>query len=754
METTIEKRMRKRMALITNEKNRTIKNQIGTITSAKSFDELKDEREAALGRERRDAPEDERDGVYDSSIKADCISELRRRRIHEMTYHRPYPFNSGKKKHSFWQIEDQLHRPNVLLSPSFSESDNVSSKNKLESSLKKNDGMLPVLLKKSTARVLWKDEASTIQNNSDTLTSFRSDIEGVLTDNSVEIKNGMDDEEDEIMTPVRFKKFLSIEREGEGPGEIYLARSPVTEETVTEISAATQALSSFVTSAVAVMKEAQTPEKSDNVTYRKNRQRFEPPGFRTEDQNEVSVKEQVYQGTEYALQLFKDTAMAMTGTPANKVTTKVPTPQTTHTVDSITEEAELMVTKLGLGENKDQIVDTVADFSLWPSLFVDADMGFGSSPSHPLGLDNKAMLEALVQGGALQRELDGKNVLKLFVDMYQKNTFEKIVHALKELKGLQGLIICRGLDKTRATYRSSQEIAFLFNSTRFIQQLDSVTLLNFDSNSMSNVAMMIHGQPLLYRLQIQLADGTLNGEILGVIATAPRLTHVSFDIKESCSLGTLMNSKTLESVCVNSRYIELRKSHIRTLIYSLQTNFTLTTLDLGPPISVEQFKTLCFALRQNFRLESLRVNVDVKSQEESNIVAYELADLFRENNFLLNVWNYSHQFCDISAVNKREIFDALQSNKTMQEFKFFSEDIGDWKNPTTIVGEDIDLNASRVSTVVDESPQKENFMPYFEVDCAALSPPFDCTNVRVMREKFQSWANKHSMHVGDKRMEL
>ena len=750
MDTTLEKRMRKRMALITNEKNRTFNSQFGNITSAKSSGEVKDERESTLGRDRSDSPDDERDDTCDSAMKADCISDLRRRRIHEMTYRRPYQMESTKKKHRFWNIEDQLNRPSVFLSPSF---DNASSIKRTESSSKK-----------TTARVLWKDE-----QKPETSFAAQSNTEAVLLDNSVEIVDCADDEEDEIMTPVRFKKFINIEREGEGPGQIHLARSPVNQATVTEISAATQALSAFATSAVFVMKEAKTPEKGD---YQQNRRSFEPPGFKREEKK-VTMKEQVYQGTASALQLFRDTAeMAIAVTPANKLITKIPTPKTTHTVDSISNEAELMVTKLGLGENKDEIVDTVGDFSLWPSLFVDADFGFESGPSQPIGLDNKVMLEALVEGGALQREVDGKNVLKLFVDMYQKNTFEKIVGAIKELKGLQGMIICRALDKNRATYRSSQEIASLFDSTRSLQQLDSVTLLNFDSASMSNVAMVIHNQPLLYRLQIQLADGTLNGEILGVIATAPRLTHVSFDIKESCSLGTLMNSKTLESVCVNSRYLQLKKTHIRTLVYSLQTNFTLTTLDLGPPISVEQFKTLCFALRQNFRLESLRVNVDVKSQQESNIVAMELADLFRENNFLLNVWNYSHQFCDISATSRCDLLDALRSNTSMQEFKFFSEDIGDWKNPSsgasfflknvgtpqTIAADDFDENVSlpsKTSTVVDESLlHEDDSMPYFEVDCSALSPPFDCSNVRLMREKFQSWANKHSIHVGDKRMEL
>ena len=314
----------------------------------------------------------------------------------------------------------------------------------------------------------------------------------------------------------------------------------------------------------------------------------------------------------------------------------------------------------------------------------------------------------------------------------------------------------------------------LFDATREIHQLDSLTLLNFDSDSLTNLPMMIQEQPLLYRIQIQLIEGTLNGELLGVMATAPRLTHVSFDLKESCSLGTLMNSKTLESVCLNSRDLEMKKSHLRTLIYSLQTNFTLTTLDLGAVISIEQFQSLCVALRQNFRLESLRVNLELNTEEESSIVARELANLFRENTYLLNVWNYSHQSCDISAESMRDILEALRGNRSMQEFRFFSEDIGDWKDipdknpfwmkrnlstPGTDAStaceptEDFDQSASffsRTSAVLSDQSLQED-LNFCGIDCSTLSPPIDCSKVSVkqltekvsvkdLTAKFQNWA--------------
>jgi len=265
------------------------------------------------------------------------------------------------------------------------------------------------------------------------------------------------------------------------------------------------------------------------------------------------------------------------------------------------------------------------------------------------------------------------------VDMYHKHTFEQIVQSIKFLKGLQSLVICRGLDQTRPTYRSVQEIKSLLDAIGSIEQLDSLMLLNFTSNSLTDLAMVIHQQPSIYRLQIQLVEGTLNGEILGVMATAPRLTFVMLELKESCSLGVLMNSKSIQSLRVNSMNLVLKNNHVRTLVYSLQSNFTLTSLDLAQSISIENFRSLCTTLKQNYRLESLRVNLDLKTEDESGIAALELANLFRENNMLINVWNYSYQMCPVSDTSKRVVISALRNNKSMVNFKFFSEDIDDWK---------------------------------------------------------------------------
>lgn len=770
------------MAMLKHEQDRMLKTQYGTISSAKSFDDTKDEREAVLDRD-HDSPDDERDDGSNPSTMTDYISEMRRRRIYETTHKRPYPTKSTKKKHSFWQLEDELSRPAVLLSPSFSKMDSrLSIRKSAQSCTNMNQQE-----NKATPRVLWKVETKNLQHDVEALNLNNSDERQKMKDGFIkdEIIDGLGYEDDEIMTPVRIKNFMDIyddvkndEIEREGIGQVYEVDPTVNEATVTEISAATQALAAFVTSAVHVMKEAKTPEKVEDSNHWAHVQKLglvgltstpenEPVDSNCETDVEVTLHDGVYHGKVnpiQALKLFKDKAMAMAITPANKLITKIPTPITTETANSSIDEADLVVTRIGPSVNDEtENVEKVDCDVLWPSLFHEIEAGAESSLVGTIDPNRKAMLEALVEGGALYQEFDGKNMLKLFVDMYRKDTFKKIICAIEELKGLQGMVMCRATDTSRLTYRTSQEIKNLFDSTKGIQNLESLILLNFDSNSMTNLAMMIKEQPSLYRLQIQLLDGTLNGEILGSMTTAPKLKHVSLDLKESCSLGSLMNSKVLESLLVNSRDLQLKKSHVRTLFYSLQTNFTLTTLDLGSPISLENFRSLCITLQQNYRLESLRVNLELKTEEESNSAALELANLFRANKYLLNVWNYSYQSCSISDTNKIDLSEALSSNKSMQEFKFFSEGIN-WKqikdaNPpwmkrnlstpateTSTVYEgkkDSDNSASffsNASTMVNDSLLGDDALPFCSVDCSTFSPPFSCTSVKEMTANFQNWA--------------
>lgn len=778
----MDRKMRKRMTMLKNKQNRAFNAQYATVSSAKSFDEIKDERDATLERD-YGSSDDERDNTCDSStITTDSISEMRRRRIYEATYRRKYPAKS-KKKPTFWKLEEELSRPAVLLSPSFSDLDKHSSipestpqsSNKLHEEGSSSS-------EKAKGRILWKVSTNNLHYDFEALVVSDSGERQRMKDGFTndEIIDGFGQECDEIMTPVKMKKFCdiyddikneSMERETfENSGAV---GSGVNQATVAEISTATQALAAFVTSAVDVMKEAKTPEKTDSGEIWT--QNVQTAGSKTKNVKVMSTYEEVCQGAATpfnALKLFKDKAMAMTTTPANKLITKIQTPVTANTLETYMEETEVMVTKLGPDDNDD--IDNGAEILnrevLWSSLFDSPEEGL-------FDLNQKSMLEALVEGGALHQQIDGKNMLKLFVDMYNKETFEKIVCAIQELKGLQGLVICRAMDKSRTTYRTSEEMKFLFQATDEIIHLESLMLLNFDSTSMMDLAMMIHEHSSLYRLQIQLLDGTLNGEILGVLATASKLTHVSLDLTESCSLGTILNSKSLESICVNSRLLDLKKSHMRTLVYSLQSNFTLTTLDLGPAISLEHFQYLCSTLQQNYRLESLRVNLDLKTEEESKTAALELANLFRVNKYLLNVWNYSYQSCSISAKSKDDIYDALRFNKSMQEFKFFAEDIGDWKdckvgNPlwmkrnlmtpateTSTVYEgtkDYDANASYysslASTVGMNSFRGDDFVPVCGLDCSTFSPPFDCTSVKQMAANFQKWTVKNTR--ADMRMEV
>lgn len=156
------------------------------------------------------------------------------------------------------------------------------------------------------------------------------------------------------------------------------------------------------------------------------------------------------------------------------------------------------------------------------------------------------------------------------------------------------------------------------------------------------------------------------------MAKAPRLAHIILGFKESCSLGVLINSKTIESLRVTSKDTIMKENHVRTLFYGLQTNFTLTLLDLAPKISLDQFQLLCTTLRRNYWLESLRVNLPSKKKKDSMLVAKELVNLFHDNGTLMNVWNYSHKSCIISDDYNNEVAQAIQRNKSIIECTFFS----------------------------------------------------------------------------------
>jgi hypothetical protein len=747
METMMEKKVRKRMIFMESERNRKLNAQCSAIQfSPKSFDEIKEEREAvAVSSYADDNERDEED--CNISIVSDCVSELRRRRVYYQHHKREYPTKSIKKKPKFWEPEE-VPGPAVMLSPSRGNRYASSTSDRMKSYASSSSSLYQESSSKiATPRVLWKDQT----------TNLKHDFEALLMNNNNNNSNNHGDQErnndgyttsdeimeyddDEIMTPIKITRnpidYNDDEDMEENEGYICSPTSNQTggpyppadavaatitparhiksnEATVNEIQTATQALAAFVTSAACVMKEAKTPggdemgssskinplvsirrkiqvskEEPETPTYTMGKVKqsvsFTPI---KEEECPTTTHHYVFQGEATPLKSINEEESRsnmilttkrkeMDTTPSTMATITTP-----MTMDNSLDEADIMISAnrgavvnfVGDVTSDDVVVETLESDVLWPSLFGENFAG---------GVDDstKTMLEALVEGGALQREANGMNILKLFVDMYHRHTFEKIVQSIKSLKGLQAFVICRGLDPLRPTYRSVQEMKSLLNATGSVDEMDSLMLLNFNSDSLTDVAMMIHQQPSLYRIQIQLADGTLNGEILGAIATAPRLTHVMLELKESCSFGTLMNSKTIQSVRVNSKDLVLKKNHVRTLIYSLQSNFTLTSLDIAAPISLEDFRSLCTTLKQNYRLESLRLNLDLKTKDESGIAALELANLFRENNMLINIWNYSYQSsCPVSDTSMCIVNSALRYNKAMVNFKFFSEDIDGWK---------------------------------------------------------------------------
>jgi hypothetical protein len=315
--------------------------------------------------------------------------------------------------------------------------------------------------------------------------------------------------------------------------------------------------------------------------------------------------------------------------------------------------------------------------------------------------------------------------LKLFVDTYQQSTFNQIVERITQLKGLRTLVVCRGLNFSESTYRTNSEMRSLLDAVRPVRGLDSLMLLNFRPHTLVDLAKTLNQHPTMYRLQIHLAEGTLNGELLGVIATAPKLTHVQLEMKDSCAIGTLINSKSIQTLRVASQDIALEKSHVRTLIYGLQSNITMTTLDLAPTMSVEHFRSLCSALKKNDRLESLRVNLKLFSEEDSQIAAVELANLISINRTLVSIWNFSYELARTpNSTGKRILYRSLRRKSSLEDFKFFSEDPNpSWDEEEAVLG--IEPRDSRHVILNKDDPSLTNSASFDTNDSYLQDDCFD-----------------------------
>lgn len=838
METMMDKKLRKRMTVMEFERNRKLNAHcsVGSFPLS-SFVEIKEERDIAANSARicPDYLYEERDDNDDEcniSILSDCVSEMRRRRVYEMHHNRPYPIkNNTKKKHIFWEPE-KSPGPAVILKQSLPERCNDAtitfhhqeSREPLTSLSKNFNGNLEQLSKINTPGVLWKIQTTNLRYDfKPVVLKDRRDlaIESCSDNRSTSYHN-----EDEIMKPMRIhrpidSKIPEIDFDAEEiidedsidnvlstdnltnslPASVMTPTDRDNQAAVSEIQTATQALAAFITSAAYVMNEARDPSEMDGIDpwidktncftlTSKSKDVENSSEINAEDEKRVSFTP-IFEGIKFKysteacqettpIKMVNHTANLntiyteqnmVTSTPTNK-----PTVTTPKTADTSMDEADMMICSPSVSFN---VVDenvlavtTLESDVLWPSLFGDSFEGVDSNI--------KAMLEALVQGGALQRDSSENNTLKLFVDMYHKSTFEKIVQCMKCLKGLHALVICRGLDQNRPTYRSVEEIKTLLDALHSTEVLESLMLLNFTSGSLGNFPSMLSHQSSICRLQIQLVDGTLNGETLGVIATAPRLTHVMLELKTSCPLGMLMNSKTIQSVRVNSKDLVLKDSHVRTLVYSLQSSFTLTSFDLAAEISVDQFRALCTTLKKNYRLETIRVNLVLRTESESTIASLELADLFRENHTLINVWNYSHQSCFVSDTSRREVISGLRNNKSMINFKFFSEDINDWKY-TVEENQELISNLNMMSTTSSRNNDGVDYIKMKDdgslVSCVTGTKsvgtkelalidfvddfsPFstcDCATIRNMGNNFHNWAfatrkNKNKIKIN--RMEV
>ncbi|KAG7338185.1 hypothetical protein IV203_026050 [Nitzschia inconspicua] len=515
----------------------------------------------------------------------------------------------------------------------------------------------------SPRRALWNEQASALQAQMKNLV-----LQPKNDEDKDEIMDGLVYDSDEIMTPVKDRQYMSL--------PLTATKAENTFPTTTNLAALVSPDASSLISPLNAAVSFETPEKV-TVPITVSTSEIEAFAGCNGRPNFQDVDETVFPpNAPKKERIHKTPTICAKGAPATVDATTVVSPTDVIPVDERDEAMGIQpMAAIKLS------VSPVTGAIQWQSLRRDNNGEFSvANGTNSTRIASMGEVTTTIQALA-QQNLDpmGENgnlsMLKLFVDMYQQSTYEEIVQHIPEIKDQGTLVICRGFDFSASTYNSNAEIKSLLAALKNVEKLDSIMLLNFRPKSMVDLAKILNQHPFMFRLHLHLAEGTLNGELLGVLTTAPRLTHVQLDLQESCAIGTLMNSKSIQSLRITSKKTELAKSHVRTLIYGLGSNHTLATLDLAPEMSIEHFRSLCSALKENRRLECLRVSLALASEEDSQVAAIELASLLKVNRSLVTVWNHlSEGSLPPNHVGKRVLQEAFRKNSIIKEVKLYQED--------------------------------------------------------------------------------
>jgi hypothetical protein len=522
----------------------------------------------------------------------------------------------------------------------------------------------------SPRRALWNEQASALQTQMQNLV-LRTKVD----EDKDEIMDGLVYDSDEIMTPVKERTYVTLPSttvKVDKKTEAIMDKSALVSPDASSLISPLNAVMSFETPEKVPVPIVTTASVMEDFAACHGPSSFEvadehvlsPPNAPKKERNHKTPTERDCKEVEYTTPVTVDTAT--TGSPNTDL---IPMDEG----DEVMGIRPMTAVKLSVSPGTGAIQ--------WQSLRRAGNGKFSVSKGvNSARIASMREVATVIQTLANQKPgSDGatsnNSMLKLFVDLYQQSTYDEIVQHIPEIKDQGTLVICRGFDFSASTYNSVAEIKSLFEALKNVEKLDSIMLLNFRPESMIDLARILNHHPFMFRLQLHLAEGTLNGELLGVMATAPRLTHVQLDIKESCAIGTLMNSKSIQTLRVTSKTTDLAKSHMRTLIYGLGSNQTLTTLDLVPQMSIEHFRSLCSALKENRRLECLRVSLKLTTSEDSQVAAIELANLLKVNRSLVTVWNHLHEeSLEPNHVGKRVLQEAFRKNSVIKEIRLHQED--------------------------------------------------------------------------------
>jgi hypothetical protein len=300
-------------------------------------------------------------------------------------------------------------------------------------------------------------------------------------------------------------------------------------------------------------------------------------------------------------------------------------------------------------------------------------------------------------------DVDKVKKLRLYIDKYKPDTFQGIVDRLEACQVLEKLELIRsspggsggggGREESSSVghhdpylVRTFKELQSLYTAVRFIPNLKTLIVKNFETHDCKLLGMALRRHPTIQHFHLALdSEAWVDDKLMQSLITMPRLKDVVIQSNAPFPCALLLESKSLQVLriglldrTISTETYEFQRQDMADLALALQNNITLTVLDLEPHVSSYSLRKLANALQINSRLERFYFSFDsvtVRGGHPRDIDTPILAliEAMECNTELKVIQNHCSDRVEVNPKLQQMFLDAIWENGPLTVVKVFKE---------------------------------------------------------------------------------